>query len=326
MNAKLLDALAQKNRSSPPVWIMRQAGRYLPEYQDLRKKYALKDLFFTPELIVETTLLPVNLLKVDAAILFSDIMVVARALGLKLDFIDGPVIQPLLDPGIIDGLSYDLEKLEPIVQAIHLLKPQLKVPLLGFCGAPFTVATYLIEKHVGDNFSKVKKWLYSDPKSFSKLLAKIEKVSIAYLKMQIEAGVSAVQLFDSWASILSLQDFRTFCLPSYKRIIEAVNVPVIFFMRGMGAYLDDLSSLPCALSLDWQTPMQTARQKTKQTLQGNLDPDLLYAPLSVIQQKTKELLFSMEKDPAFIVNLGHGVKPNTPVEAVRCFVETVKES
>lgn len=322
---KLLDALHQKNKEGPPVWIMRQAGRYLPCYQLLRKKYSLRDLFFTPELAAEVTLLPVDLLGVDAAILFSDIMVVAVALGLKLDFIGGPVTQPLLTSSILDGLLEDVDLLEPIAQTIRLVKPKLKVPLLGFCGAPFTVATYLIEKHSGESFSKTKKWIHSDPQSFLRLLAKIENVSIRYLKMQIEAGVEAVQLFDSWANILSKEDFRLFCIPFYKRIIAALNVPVILFMRGGAAHLDDLSTLPCALSLDWQIPMGEARLKTSQTLQGNLDPDLLFAPLSIIRQKTKELLQSMKGDCSFIVNLGHGVKPNTPVDAVRCLIETVKE-
>jgi len=324
MDLKLINALKQQNRERAPVWIMRQAGRYLPEYQQLRKKHTLKHLFFTPELAAEVTLMPVDLLGVDAAILFSDIMVIALALGFKLEFSEGPVVQPLLTPSILDGLSYDLEKLEPVFQTIRLLMPELKVPLLGFCGAPFTVATYLIDKNSGEKFSQTKKWLYSHPQSFYKLLQKIEKVSIDYLKKQVEAGVSAIQLFDSWANVLSKEDFRLFCLPFYKRIIEAVPVPVILFMRGAGHHLDDLASLPCALSLDWKTPMHEARLKTKQTLQGNLDPDLFFAPLSVIQEKTSELLQTMQGDPGFIVNLGHGVKPNTPVDAIRCFIETVQ--
>jgi uroporphyrinogen decarboxylase len=325
IDAKLINALASQNKERPPVWIMRQAGRYLPEYQILRKKYSLRDLFFHPELAAEVTRMPVDLLGFDAAILFSDIMVIAVALGLKLDFVEGPVLQPLLTPSILDGLSYDLSQLEPMIQAIRLLIPDLKVPLLGFCGAPFTVATYLIEKHAGEKFTQTKQWLYGDPKSFTKLLSKIEKISIAYLKMQVEAGVSAVQIFDSWANILSKEDFRRFCLPVYQRMIEAVKVPVILFMRGAAVHLEDLASLNCTLSLDWQIPISEARLKTKQPLQGNLDPDLLYAPLPLVKQKTKELLDSMKRDPGFIVNLGHGIKPNTPVEAVRCLIETVQQ-
>jgi uroporphyrinogen decarboxylase len=326
MNEKIIHALKQENKKTPPVWIMRQAGRYLPEYREIRKKYSLKDLFLTPELAAEITLLPVNLLGFDAAILFSDIMVIALALGLKLDFNEGPVIQPLLTPSILDGLSHRLEKLDNVKKTIEILMPELKVPLLGFCGAPFTVATYLIDNHFGQNFSKVKKWLYSDPVSFYKLLEKIEAVSIDYLNMQVAAGVSAVQLFDSWANILSREDFRKFCLPFYQRIIQKVKAPVILFMRGMSHHMDDLISLPCALSLDWLSSIQDVRKKTSQTLQGNLDPDLLYASLPVIQQKTRELVLSMKGDPGFIVNLGHGIKPNTPVDAVRCFIETVREN
>ena len=322
---KLINALKSVNKERAPVWIMRQAGRYLPEYQLLRKKYSLKELFFTPELAAQVTLLPIDLLGVDAAILFSDITVVAAALGLKLDFADGPLIEPLLTPCILDGLSHDLGRLKPVEETIKLLIPQLKVPLIGFCGAPFTVATYLIEKHCGEKFSETKKWIYSHPKSFQKLLFKIEKISIEYLQMQVHAGVSAIQIFDSWANILSKEDFRQFCLPFYRRMIDAVKAPVILFMRGASSYLEDLSSLPCALSLDWQIPMDEARKKTKQPLQGNIDPDLLYAPLSLIREKTVQLLESMKKDPAFIVNLGHGIKPNTPLDAVRCFIKTVHE-
>lgn len=324
LNDKLSLALKQQNRGRPPVWIMRQAGRYLPEYQVLRQKHSLKELFFTPELAAQVTLLPLKYLNVDAAILFSDIMVVAAALGLKLDFAEGPSIRPSLTAQILDGLSEDLGKLDPMIETIRLLIPELKIPLLGFCGAPFTVATYLIEKHSGENFFKTKKWLYSDPKSFCKLLQKIEKVSIGYLQRQVEAGVSAVQLFDSWANILPKEDFRRFCLPFYQRIIAAVKAPVILFMRGLSTHLEDLISLPCALSLDWQMPMAEARGKTRQTLQGNLDPDLLYAPLSSIKQKTAELIESMKEDPGFIVNLGHGIRPNTPVDAVRCLIDTVR--
>lgn len=278
---------------------MRQAGRYLPAYRKLREKYALRDLFFTPELAAQVTLLPIEL-GVDAAILFSDITVVALALGFQLDFCEGPQITGHLQRRGIDILT-------PIAEAIGLVKPQLHVPLIGFCGGPFTVASYI----------------NGDPA----LLDPITEVTIEYLHMQEKAGVDAIQIFDSWADRLSKQEFQQFCIPYLKRLIDAVNVPVIVFMRGACQRVDALVQLgPDAISFDWGTePLSELRKKVPMAVQGNLHPDLLYEPLPVIAKKTKDLLDSMQGDPGFIVNLGHGVKPDTPVEAVRCLINTVRD-
>lgn len=293
-----LDALKCKNRARPPVWLMRQAGRYLPEYRALRKKHTLRELFFTPELAAQITLMPVDLIGVDAAILFSDITVVALPLGYSLDFNEGPEIRGTLE-------RRGLESLEPIAEAIRLIKPKLKVPLIGFCGGPYTVASYI----------------NGDPS----LLDPITDVTIDYIHMQEKAGVDAIQIFDSWAGQLSQDEFQQVCVPYLKRLIEATHVPVILFMRGASQRVDELIKLkPDAISFDWAKPLSELRPKVPMAIQGNLDPDLLYQPLPIIRQKTVELLDSMKGDPGFIVNLGHGVKPDVPVEAVRCLVDTVK--
>ena len=314
---KFLKALQGLGTGRPPVWLMRQAGRYLPEYRKLRQKHSLKELFFTPELAAEITLLPIDLLGFDAAILFSDITVIALALGLKLDFNEGPVIK--------GEKLYPLdvrEVLSCVAETILLVKPRLKVPLIGFCGGPFTVASYLIEKHSGTDLPLTKKMMHQDPKAFHHLLDLITAASIDYLQMQKQAGVDAIQIFDSWAHVLSKEDFDEFCAPYLKRL-----PPSILFMRGSSFRAKELSLLnPLGISFDWQVPLPILRAQVpkKIAIQGNLDPDLLYAPLPIIEKKVKALLDSMRGDPGFIVNLGHGVKPDVPVDAVRCLVEAVK--
>lgn len=295
----LLEALKGKNRKRPPVWLMRQAGRYMPSYQKIRASYSLRELFLTPELAAQITLLPVEEFGVDAAILFSDITVIALPLGFSLDFAEGPVISGKI-------CFKGMQTLKPIAEAIRLSKQALRVPLLGFCGGPYTVASY-IENGLS-------------------LLESITEATIEYIQMQQEAGVDAIQIFDSWAGGLSKEDFQKFAAPYLKRIIEAAKVPVILFMRGSTFRVQELVSLkPDAISFDWEKPLKDLRPQVPMAIQGNLDPDLLFEPLDIVRQKTRELLESMRKDPGFIVNLGHGVKPKTPVEAVRCFVDTVKQ-
>ncbi len=292
-----LDALKGQNGHRPPVWLMRQAGRYLPAYRRLREKYLLKELFFTPELAAAITLLPLEL-GVDAAILFSDITAVVPSLGYTLDFSEGPLIQGNLSP-------FDPTPFEPIEQAIRLIKSQTQMPLIGFCGGPYTVASYI----------------NGDPA----LLEPLTQATIAYLQMQQKAGVDAIQIFDSWADRLSMEEFRRFCTPYLKRLIEAVDVPVILFMRGASLRLEELVKLqPDAISFESGIPLATLRKQVPMAIQGNLAPELLYKPLSEVEKTTRELLDSFAKDPAFIVNLGHGVKPDTPVDAVRCLIDTVR--
>lgn len=289
-----LEALKGQNKKRPPVWLMRQAGRYMPSYQKLRAKHSLRDLFFTPELAADITLMPLEQLGVDAAILFSDITVVALPLGMSLDFAEGPIIKGPLNPTSIDCLK-------PIAQAIRLIKARTKVPLIGFCGGPYTVARYM----------------GGDPS----LLEPITKATLEYIRMQEEAGVDAIQIFDSWAG--EMEDFPAYT-PYLKRLIQAARVPVIVFMRGACRYVNELVALnPTAISFDSEIPLHKLRPKVPMAIQGNLDPDLLYEPLPIIRQKTKELLDSMKGDPGFIVNLGHGVKKDMTFDAVKCLIDTV---
>lgn len=312
----LLRALHSKNfEERPPVWIMRQAGRYLPEYQAIRKNHSLEEMFRTPELIYEITKQPLDIIGVDAAILFADILHVPLTLGCDVTFPgkQGPVVANP-DRFAIKDVE---ETLAFVRKGIELLKGDLAVPLIGFCGGPYTVMKYMMEK----------RWLYSNPDESHQLLQTITDQSIAYLKMQVDAGVDAVQVFESWANTLSRSDFCNYALPYLKQIVEAVDVPVILFSRGSCHLVSDLvSARPNGISFDWFSPLYEMRQKVPETIavQGNLDPEILYASPKIIQKETEKLLRSMEGDPGFIVNLGHGLLPDIPVDHVKCFVDTVK--
>lgn len=271
----------------------------MPTYQALRKKYPLRELFFTPELAAEITLMPIEQLGVDAAILFSDITVVALAMGYTLDFCEGPVIQK-------GEHNEGLNALKPIEETIRLLKPRLKVPLIGFCGGPYTVLSYMGK----------------DPA----LLKPITEATIAYVQMQVDAGVDVIQIFDSWANRMTEEEFSNYSKEYLQPIIDAAAVPVIVFMRQASARIPSLVALgPAGISFDWEKPLKNVRGEVPMAVQGNLNPDFLFQPLSDIKRETRALLQSMEGDRGFIANLGHGVKPGTPYDAVRCFVDTVKE-
>jgi uroporphyrinogen decarboxylase len=317
MNHKFLKALAGENFDTPPVWLMRQAGRYLPEYQKLRKEHSLRDLFYTPKLAAEITLQPIKRFGLDAAILFSDITVIAPALGLKLEFAEGPVVTPLITQDNWSSLKTDLSVFEPIAEAAHLAKQQLTVPLIGFCGGPFTVATYLMENHT--------EWIANHPETFEIVLNQVCDLCIASLKSQISAGVDAIQIFDSWANSLDEENFIRYALKPLKRIIDAIDRPVILFMRGSSMRAEQLATLnPAAISLDWNRPFSEIRQSVKIPLQGNLDPDLLFKPVSEVRQGVRSLLNEVGRDPGFILNLGHGVKPGTPIESVEALLSEAR--
>ncbi len=337
MSHLLLRALACENDDRPPVWLMRQAGRYLPEYRRLREKHSLWELFHHPELACEVTKLPIDLIGVDAAILFSDILLIAEAFGLKVHFPEGrgPFIAPLLQSARdVHALPpHELENsLAYVFQSIRLLRRELSVPLIGFCGGPFTVASYLIDSEGKGTLHKTKEWLYNDPESFHLLLQKLTDASIDYLRLQIQAGAQVVQIFDSWANVLSYPQFLACSAHYLGQIVSALRatgVPIILFCRGSSALPEELAVLnPHALSFDWQQDLVDLRRRipSHMAIQGNLDPDLLKAPRSFIIETVSKLMRSMEGDPGFIVNLGHGVLPDTPVDNVRCLVDTVVNS
>ncbi len=318
----LIDALHCKNQSRPPIWLMRQAGRYMPEYQAIKKQRTLKEMFHTTELITEITKLPIQLLDVDAAIIFADILTVLDGLGAEWDFEEGvgPVIH-----------ATELQRKDPeksygyLHEAIQSLKQELTVPLIGFAGGPFTVATYLIEGQTSREFRKTKRLLFSDPEKFHQLLSTITDATIDYLTLQIEAGVDVIQLFDSWASILGIPELREFCFPYIQKIIEGIpKIPTIFFCRNSSLLVSELSKLPVsALSLDWSGELS---RPTHMAVQGNLDPAVLYSSPQTIEAAAERLLKTMEGDPGYIFNLGHGIYPDTPFENVKLLVDYVKKS
>lgn len=328
MRHRLINALLCQNQGPPPIWFMRQAGRYLPEYRALRKDRKLYDMFHDSETIIKTTLLPIDLLQVDAAILFSDILTVLDGLGIRYDFVEGigPVVYEVPDQfRMIDAK----EAYQPVTTAIKALKQELSVPLLGFAGAPFTIACYLIEGGTSRDHVKTKRRLFSDPSGFKKLLDTLTTATIDYLNCQIDAGVDAVQLFDSWASALPIAEFREYCMKPMQKIISAIKprVPIIVFCRGSSLFAADLATLaPSAISLDWSGDLPAIRNtiSRKIALQGNLDPMILYGTRSVIQKATDRLLDGMQKEAGYIFNLGHGLLPDIPVDNVKFLVDYVR--
>jgi uroporphyrinogen decarboxylase len=305
--------------------MMRQAGRYLPSYQKIRANHTLIDMFRTPEIIAEVTALPLEL-GFDAAILFSDIAIVADALGLDLIFDPGPRVttqvkspQDLVPTSAAQSLSF-------VRRGIELLKPMLDVPLIGFCGGPFTVATYLI----GGGQDAAKQWIDRDPKNFHEILEVITTVSIDYLMMQIDAGADAIQLFDSWAGMLPPEHFQEFCLPYLGKMVKAVkarNIPVTVFTRNSSLYVKELASIePTAISFDWMRDLHTIEKELPEgiAIQGNLDPEILRGAIEGVTKAAMEMVESMSGRKNYIANLGHGVLPDTPVENVVTFLNIVK--
>lgn len=321
-----LEALHCRNTDRPPIWLMRQAGRYLPEYQALRRGRSLLEMFHDPKTIVEVTELPLRILNVDAAILFSDILTVLDGMQLRYDFQDnvGPVVFDSIDA---IKLRPPHDAYSPVIHSIETLKKRLHVPLLGFAGAPFTIASYLIEGKSSRDLKKTKQLLFREPDTFQHLLDQITEATIQYLRSQIEAGVDAIQLFDSWANALGMWEFQQYSLKPMKKIIAALEIPVIVFCRGSSFFAPQLATLnPAAISIDWSGDLPTIRQTIPKTiaLQGNLDPMLLYGSQMQIACAIDRLLEGMKGDPGFIFNLGHGVLPDTPVKNVKFMVDYVR--
>lgn len=334
MNDIFLQALQGRNTLGPPVWLMRQAGRHLASYRALRQRYSFLEMCHEPDLITQVTLLPVKAYEVDAAILFSDILVIPEAMGRGLRFEDqiGPIIErPIQHAQDLPTLPLpDSTKLHFVAQGIQQLKSHLQIPLIGFCGAPFTVASYLIEGKTSRDLKKTKRWMFQDPQGFHTLLKIIAEWSLAYLLLQIEAGVDAIQLFDSWANTLAHHQFREFSLAYLHFLIKGLShtqIPIILFCRGSSVFAPQLAELkPAGIGLDWNCQMAQMRRLIPypMALQGNLDPDILYAPLPRVEAEVQRLLDEMEGDPAFILNLGHGVTPDVTEAAVRTLVNCVK--
>ncbi len=313
---------------------MRQAGRYLSEYREIRARHSLLDICRTPELACEVTLQPIRRFGFDAAILFSDLLVPLEPMGIPFSFAagEGPKIErPIRDAGDIDRLR-DVEPRESLgftLRAIELLTKELDVPLIGFAGAPFTLASYAIEGGPSKNFEKTKALMYADPKSWHRLASKLARVIADYLSAQIEAGVRAVQLFDSWVGALSPEDYRSLVLPHSREILESLagrGVPRIHFGTGTAGFLREMRDAGAdVVGLDWRIDLDRGWQELGEgvAVQGNLDPLTLFAPGEIREQKVDAILRQAGGRPGHVFNLGHGILPGTPVEAVESLVEQV---
>jgi uroporphyrinogen decarboxylase len=319
-----------------PVWLMRQAGRILPEYRAVRAKLSgFKELVETPEFATEVTIQPVDLLGVDAAIIFSDILVIPEAMGLPYQMIEqkGPwfenTIRTQAQLDQLDAVVDVQDRLWYVFEALKQTKAGLagRVPLIGFAGAPWTILCYMVEGHGSKTFSESRKLLYTQPLLAHQLLQRITDVTIAYLKGQIAAGADALQLFDSWAGILGEDQYREFGLRYIQQICAALQeVPLTVFSKGAIASLPEIAQMPCTtIGLDWNMSVPVARSlvQEQKTLQGNLDPCVLYGSAQLIEQETKKMLNSF-KSQRHIVNLGHGVYPDIDPEMVKVFINTVK--
>lgn len=337
MNDTFLRACRGEKVTYTPVWLMRQAGRYLPDYQRIRGKVTFLELCKTPELAAEVTLQPVDILGVDAAILFSDILIPMEAMGTPLEFQanHGPVFpEPVRSRADVDKLIVPdpEEKTGFVLETIKILRRELerKVPLIGFSGAPFTLATYLIEGGSSKIFLETKKMMFAAPDLYDALLEKITACTSLYLQAQAKAGAQALQIFDSWAGVLAPEDFARFALPYVQRIIkelrEVTEVPIIYFANN-GATLLPLSKTAGAdvLGLDWRIEINDAVSVVggEAALQGNLDPCGLFLPHAEIEKRVGRILARAAKAKGHIFNLGHGILPQTPPENARFLIDAV---
>jgi len=334
MNTRFLDACWGRPVDRTPVWLMRQAGRYLPEYMRVRSNCTFLDLCKSPELAAEVSIQPVDILGVDAAILFSDILTPVEPMGMKLDFVPGPVFEnPIRTMADVERLRIpQMEEDVPyVLETIKILRRELakKVPLIGFGGAPFTLACYMVEGKGSKDFAQIKRMMYAAPEVYGALMEKVTAMDIAYMNAQITAGAQAIQVFDTWGGILTPCDYERYVLPYTTRLIGCLDrkdIPVIHFVKGAGAMLDIVEKAGGdVMGLDWHVNLGKARDilGTGIAVQGNLDPTVLYAPKAIIEQEVKRILDENAGRPGHIFNLGHGILPTVPPENARFMVETV---
>ncbi|RRJ64769.1 uroporphyrinogen decarboxylase [Paenibacillus oralis] len=334
-NDRLIRALRRQEVDRLPVWYMRQAGRYDPDYRKIKEKYSLLEICRQPELAAEVTLMPVRKLGVDAAILYSDIMNPVASLGVEFDIVKniGPVIdQPLRTAADIDRLKpIEVEQdLSHILETISILDRELDVPLITFAGAPFTIASYLIEGSPSKSYIRTKEMMYGEPELWFRLMDKLGDMVIAYLRAHVRSGGKAFQLFDSWVGALAPKDFQKYVLPTITRIfaeLQDLDVPKIYFPGvSSGELLPALTGLAAdCIGLDWRVSISEGRRRTggKFAVQGNLDPYVLTAPMNVIKQQAKEIIDDGVKAPGFVFNLGHGLFPEASLDKLRELTEFV---
>ena len=333
--SRFLKACRREHVDVTPVWFMRQAGRYMQEYRTLRSQYSLLEICRTPDLATEVTLQPIRRLEVDAAILFSDLLLPLAPMGLPFDFVkgEGPQIErPIDGPADIERLRVfePRQALGYVLDAIRQIQTELnqRVPLIGFAGAPFTLASYAIEGGHSNNFAKTKSLMYGHPEDWHRLCEKLSHVVADFLVAQIDAGVDVVQVFDSWVGALDATDYREFALPHTRAIFDAIGtrVPTIHFGTGTSTILEELRDAGGdVIGVDWRIPIDAAWERigTTHAVQGNLDPTLLLGPPARMLQQTDAVLRRIGGRPGHIFNLGHGILPSTPVEHVQMLAHYV---
>jgi uroporphyrinogen decarboxylase len=337
-NDLFLRACKKEKIERTPVWLMRQAGRYMKEYRELREKAgSFKKFYKNVELAVEASILPKKILDIDAIIIFSDILTPLESIGMNFDFKEGegPVFEnPIksvedlnrLNPFNVEDVKYVGEIIKGVNQYLNR-----EIPVIGFAGAPFTLAAYMIEGKGSKDFKKTKTFMYNNPDVFKQLLDKLADMLIEYLLFQIQSGADAVQIFDSWAGNLSPKDYREFALPPIKKIIKNLKrdyQPVIHFTKGVAGVVDFIKESEADVySVDWMIDINDAKSKLypKSAIQGNLDPVVLYGERDVIKREVEYILNSWGKDSGHIFNLGHGLMPDMDVEKVKYLVDTVKD-
>ncbi|WP_263356328.1 uroporphyrinogen decarboxylase [Acidicapsa ligni] len=335
--SRFLRACLRKPTDRPPVWFLRQAGRYMAEYREVRKHHTLVEICKRPDLASEVTITAAEKLGVDAAIIFADLLLPLEPMGLDFEFVagEGPLVHhPLRSAEAIDRLRTDRAgALEYVGQAIEKVAAHFgdRMGIIGFCGAPFTLASYMIEGGSSRNYIFTKQMMYSEPYAWQKLLDKLVTVLVAFCKQQVDAGADVIQIFDSWVGSLGVEDYRDYVLPVTKRLVRAVQelgVPVIYFGVDTASLLPAMRETGAdVVGLDWRTPLDEGWKSLGYgcAVQGNLDPITLFAPEPVLETRVKQILAQAAGRPGHIFNLGHGIVPGTPVESVQAVVKMVKQ-
>ena len=335
-NDLFLRTLRGEKTERTPIWVMRQAGRYLPEYRAVREKADFITMCKTPELAAEVTIQPVDIIGVDVAIIFSDILVIPEAMGLEFIMNEGtgPVFpSPIRNAADLARISeFDpIDKLKYVMDAVSLTAKELdgRVPLIGFSGAPWTLLTYMVEGKGSKNFSKIKEFVYNERKSAHKILDMLTNVIIGYLKAKVAAGADAVQVFDTWGSILTPSQFEEFSKPYIKRIVDELkpHAPVIVFAKGVNYNFSKLAELEAdGYSFDWTVDLAAVKREIgdRAVVQGNMDPTILYAPKQTIREEADKILASLDSGHRHIFNLGHGILPDVKPENLKTLVDFIK--
>ena len=334
--SRFLDACRRRPVDRTPIWLMRQAGRSLPEYRRLRERWSLVDIVAQPDLCAEVTLQPVKRLGVDAAVMFADIMLPLRGMGVEFELVEsvGPVIgRPVRTPGDVEALHEPAgeEAAPQVIEAVRRVVAESPVPVICFCGAPFTLASYMIEGRPSRDFAAAKQFMFCEPEAFDLLLGKLARVMSHYLAAQVAAGAGAVQVFDSWVGALSVEDYDDRVAPHTRAIFEAtasLGVPRVHFGTGTAALLESIAATGAdVVSLDWRVPLDAGWRRVgfERAIQGNLDPAVLLGPSQLVRQRAREVLRRAAGRPGHVFNLGHGVLPDTPLENLQVLIETVQE-